>query len=613
MNPLVIAHQHRLRLSRWFVPPDHYGTAVERLTAPGSVVLLESAEGCGRRTAATMLLHQLDLPTGRFEELSVEREEGGLDAAPHDRFLLDLSGTPDDRYLSAQRVLTSYRAVVEHSGARLVVVLPAGLDYLLKAEFVPLVVRVGRPYGPAVLSRYLRVAGIGFDPGELDEPELKQLLHESPMRELARLAEMIGRARDSGHYGSEFSSWRAEAVAAVTNWAGEVARQVSTHRTAQNRALLLTAAMLNGATSDAVFHGALGLLAELQHSGDETHRLAQADLGEQLTSLHIQRDHDSRIGFERLAYDSAVRTHFWVNFPDLRGNLRNWVGRAVMLPALTGDDRSNLVVRFAEQSLAAGRPGDLFTLAELWTRPGSPRRLNTEAATLLEQGLTHERYGAKVRSKIYEWAVGPRLGPDLVRVLTGVCRHIIAPTHPDQAVVRLHHLALRSGGEEIDAARAELLELVRANRRLYQQLVDRVLARLRTAPGPNLTLLLELLEPAGILFPPPWRTLRAGWQAVLVLPADRWAPIAHEWLTAVDADEWPRALDVMLQAAEGRQSVLNDFYLIARDWAEAGAQVPPEQAASRMATAYRFWQKIDFEQGIETLDGRLGASEKEHR
>ncbi|MEV7924303.1 MULTISPECIES: hypothetical protein [unclassified Kitasatospora] len=613
-NPLVIAHQHRLRLSRWFVPPDRYGTAVERLATPGSVVLLDGPEGSGRRAAATMLLHQLDLPAGRFEELSVEREESGLDIAPDDRFLLDLSSTPDDAYLGAQRVLTSYRAVVEQNAARMVVVLPAGLGYLLDAEFAPLVVHVGRPHGPAVLSRYLRVGGIDFVPEHLSVPELKHLLHESPMRELARFAEMVCRARDSGAYGSDFSAWRDEAVAVVTNWTGEVARQVSAHRTVKERALLLTAAMLNGATADAVFHSAASLLAELRHNGDETPRLAQADLGEQLTSLHIRRDHDGRVRFERLAYDGAVRNHFWVNFPDLRQNLRDWVGRSVALPELTGDDRTNLVVRFAEQSLAAGRPGDLSTLAELWTRSGTSRRWNAEAAALLEQGLNHERYGARIRSKIYDWAVGPRLSPDLLRVLTGLCRHVIGASHPDQAVVRLHHLALRSGGEEIDVARAELLELARADRRLYEQLIDRLLARSGTSPTPNLTLLLALLKPAGILFPPPWQALRASWQAVLALPTDSWAPTAHQWLTAADgARGWRNALDVVLQAAEGRQSVLNHLYLITRDWAVAETSAPNGSSDSRKATAYRFWQKIDFAQGIETLDSRPGVPEREPR
>ncbi|MCB5911800.1 hypothetical protein [Streptomyces pinistramenti] len=608
-DPLQVAVEHRQELHRRFVPPRNYGDAVERIAAPGTVVLLDGPRGSGRRTAAVMLLHQLRFTEGRFEELAAE--ESGLDAAPGDRFFLDLSNSTDDEYLTVQRNIASYRAVVQDRGARLVVVLPAGLEYLLDPELVPLAVRLGRPRGGAVLGRHLRVDGIAFEPEQLADPGLGELLSRSPMRELARLAGMIRRARDSGHYGADFPSWCAEATAAVTNRTGEVARQVKTHRTAHERALLLTAAMLEGASADAVFHGTRGLLERLGDEQNETSRLTQPDFGEQLEALHIKRSRESRVGFQGLAYDGAVRTHFWANFPDLRQDLRDWVGDCAGLPGLSADDRRNLVVRFAEQCLAAGCPEHLCTLAERWTCSMPLKPLRAESAAALERGLSHERYGARFRSQIYDWVTAPRLSADFARVLTGVCLRAMASTHPDQALVRLHHLALRRGGDEIGEARVALLELARRNRRLYRLLVDRLHARLHTRPRPNLELLNELAEPTPLPFGPPWPELARSWRTLLTdRTAVNWAHSMRRWLTAAQEDErCVPVLDILPAAASGRADVLNRLYVISCDWAQMHTVSQELPRTTRAAIAAQFWQKIDSAQDAGTIDGTPDAPE----
>lgn len=604
-DPLQVVREHRAQLSRRFVRPRDFGRAAERLTEPGAAVLLDGPPGSGRRAAATMLLHELSGTEGRFEELSAEPEEGSLDAAPDDRFLLDLSSMPADDYPAAQKVLATYRSAVDKGGARLVVVLPTGLDYLLEPEYVPLVVQLGRPRGHAVLSRYLRVDGVDFAPEHLTDPALGELLRTSPMRELARLAEMIRRARDSGRYGQDFPAWCDEALAAVTNWTKQVARQVSAHRTPDERALLLTAAMFSGASADAVFHGCARLLKRLGHTEDERPRLAQADLAEQLESLKIRRDHEDRICFEHLAYDGALRKHFWANFPDLRDALRDWIGQSVRLRDLSADDRMNLVARFAEQCLAAGRPDHLWTLAERWTQPTHAKRLHAEAAAALEHGLNHERYGARVRAQIYDWATGPHLSVDLAQVLTGVCQQVLAATHPDQALVRLHHLALRGGEQKTSPARTALLALARRDRRLYLRLVDRLLFRLPARAESNLALLIELLGPAGQPKDVRGPELSRAWATVLTeRPATDWAPTVRDWLSAVHADE-RRApvLDLLPTAAGGRADVLNRLYVITCEWARGDAPAPTRDHAARAATAARFWRTIDRAQGADMTDG----------
>ncbi|MFD7546085.1 hypothetical protein [Streptomyces sp. NPDC059816] len=595
-----ITLQRRRLLRSRFVPPRSFRDGLERMEAPGAVVLLDGPRGSGRRAAATMLLHQSGGDEGRMEELSPEHEHGAgrLEPGPSDHYLLDLSNTAHDDYPAAQRALAAFRSAVEGAGARMAVVLPDSLDHLLDADLRPLVVRLGRPREIAVFRRHLRVGGIAFTQEETEGEELLGFLATSPMRELAKLAELVRLARDRAGQDSRFPDWCAEAMSAVTDWAGEAARQVSNHRTAQGRALLLTGAMFSGASADAVFHGSDLLLRTLDHRGDDTPRLAQPDLGEQFRSLGIRRDADGRVGFERLAFDSAVRTHFWNNFPDLRDGLRDWVGQALRLPQLTHDDRMSLVERFSDQALAVGRPDHLWVLAEQWTRTARRPLLNAETAAMLERGLVHERYGARFRAQIYAWAVGGAALPaDLVRVLTGVCRQVVASTHPAQALVRLHHLALRPGGEEVEEARAALLEMARSSRQLRARLIGRLLSPESPNARAHLMLYLDLVEPVGLRAREPWRQLTELWTTVMDEgSAELWTPVVRRWLSALRPEaEGSLGLQVLLDAASGRGEILNRLYAITCGWA-AG---PAQPSDGRAATAAAFWHAIDAVQGVD--------------
>jgi hypothetical protein len=598
-----IVREHRIRLGERFVPPFGHAEAAKRLAEPGAVVLIAGPRGSGRRTAATMLLHHLSGSNERIEEVSAKPDEVGLEASSTDRFLFDLSATADEEYLVGQRAIVGYRALAEETGARLVVVLPSDIDHLLDPDLAPLVVQLGRPLGELVFLRSLRAEGITVDPEKLSAVGLTALLNTAPMRDLARLAELVRYARDSGQYGVEASSWCSEAVRALTDWSGEAARQVIGHRTAQERALLVAAAMFSGASADAVFFGVRSLLDVLGHKDDETLRIARADFGEQLDALDLRRDSDGRVGFTRIVYDGAVRTHFWTNFPDLRDSLRDWIGHCVTSAELTSEERMVLVGRFAEQCFAIGRPRDLVTLVELCTRPVLKGRVSAMAAAALEAGLGHERFGSAFRAQIYYWATAPRLSVDLTRVLVGVCQQVLAVTHPEQAMVRLQHLALRRGGEEIDAARSALVKLVRDDGRLHGRLVDRLLSVSHGRQSDRTSLLLDVSDPLRLRMMPSRAQSALVWNRVMAdLPPARWGPMVHNCLSAVQRDEqWEPLLDVLLIAGAGRADLLSRLYVITCEWA-AGASTPGLSSQhvcreERGEVAVRFWKKIDYMQG----------------
>lgn len=614
VDRLEIVREHRRRLAKCFIWPGGYARAADLLGRPGAVVLLEGRPGIGRRSAATMLLMEASVPGSRIEELPTVREEEPLDPSPDDRYLLDLSSIGDSDYPAAQRTLTSYRALVEESGARLVAVTPSGLEWMLDAELAPLAVHLERPSGRAIFSRHLRVRGVRFQYEQLDHGDLPHLLETAPIRELDRLAGLVVQARDRADRGTSFEHWRDDALAAATNWTQQVAGDLRQHRGAQERALMLAASMTSGGPADTVLSAAHSLLGVLGHPQDETPRLARAGLGEQFEELSLVREDDGRVRFVRLAYDDAVRRHFWENFPELRADFRDWVGECMRLPGLGAEDRARLVTRFAEQALRTDRPEDLHLLIEKWTHPSAEGRLRAEAAAALELGLSHERYGSRFRSHVYQWVTTARIAPDLARVLTVVCRQVMAVTHPEQAVVRLRHLALRQENpEDIKAAaRSALLQLACGNRRLYGRLVRRLLPRARPADG-GLEVLLALLDPAELRVPPPWQAFVLAWRAVMAgKPARAWSPSVQRWLAALTLQRaGDGVLNALLLAAYGDRDLLNQLYVTTRDWAESEPADMPEglrtQRDDRLRTADRFCREIDLAQGVGDLASASGA------
>ncbi|MDG9716398.1 hypothetical protein [Streptomyces sp. DH24] len=614
VESLRIVREDRVRLADRFVPPLGYRIAADRLEKPGSVVLLEAPPGSGRRAAAIMLLHGLGEEGGadeegvRFEELpATDKDEAPLSPGEGDRFLLDLSDfTDEEAYAKAQRRLAVCRSQVQEAMAHMVVVLPSGMEHAHAPDLEPHTVTLGRPRGLAVITRHLRMDRMVFRPADLRSADLQRLCERSPMRELARLARLVRAARDSGRFGVDFAGWLDQAMHAVTDRAGEVGQQVATVRAAPERALLLATAVFEEARADTVYEAWHSLMRTVGHEEEATPELARTDFGERLKALGIERDTDGRLRFGRLAYADAVRAYFWANFPGMRDDLRDWIGHAAGLRGLTTDDRVNAVVRFGERSLAVGRPDHLFDLVVRWADSATGASCDPRSVAAVELGLSHERFGGWFRRRMYECVRSGHLSDGLVRVLTAACRQSLAATHPDQAMVRLHYLAVRKG-EAAREAREALLGLAGRDRRLYRLLVDRLRDRTRREPRgaePHLSLLTELLGSDRAPDPPPWPDLFLGWETVFShSPTELWTPLVSSWLQAVAGDSTREmALEVMVRSARGRAAALHRLYAIACQWAGAARQ------SSRAAVAALFWQYIDHAQYARTESAeRAGA------
>ncbi|WP_424211162.1 hypothetical protein ACN20G_03135 [Streptomyces sp. BI20] len=615
---LRVAREDRERLALRFVRPAGYRIAADRVEKPGSVVLLDALPGSGRRAAGIMLLHGLgedidvDGDDARFEELPATdddretgRGKGELAPQEGDRFLLDLSGIADEQvFTKAQQLMVLRRSQVLEAGAHMVVVLPRDMGHVLSPDLEPHTVTLGRPRGLAVLTRHLRMDRMSFHPADLAGEDLQHLCERSPMRELARLAGLVKIAGESGRFGSDFAEWLDQARHALTDRVDEVGRQVVTVRSAPDRALLLAAAVFEEAPADAVHEAWRGLMKVVGHEEEETTELARTDFGQRLTALGIKRGIDGRLRFDRLAYADAVRTYFWTNFPGIRDDLRDWIGSAAELSALTTDDKLSAVVRFGERSLAAGRPDHLFDLLVRWTDGATGAFRDPRAVATLELGLTHERFGGWFRKRMYDCARSGPLSDGLARVLIDACVQSLGVTHPGQAMVRLHHLAVRNGTVAAEAREA-LLDLAGRDRRLYGQLIDRLNEGVGRGPGdvdPHLEILISLLDRRRTPDPPPWTDLLAGWETVFAQPpTELWGPSARSWLDAVARGSAPATLlGAIVRATHGRVAALHRLYAVAHGW------VGRARDPSREAVAALLWQHIDDEQFARTRNSDTG-------
>ncbi len=601
----VVAHEHVRWLYPRFVEPRNYGQA-QGLLENNRSIRLTGAPGSGRRAAAQMLLHLLPGADGPIHELPDTWESGEpvlksrtvASGASGERLLLDLSSSDEKDNGTLLRQLPSYREVVRKLGAYLVVVLPDGPAHHLGAELGPSVVEIGRPDGTAVFQRYLHHDRIPFSRDQLDTDALTELLRSAPMRDIAELAELVRVARES-QLGQAFPHWLHEAIEALTKWGDAVAGQVKRLSEGRQRALLLTTAMFSGAPADAVFGATSGLLKKVEQPEDELPPLQRKGFTEQLTEIKATRDGAGKVGFTSLAYDRAVRTHFWDEFPGLRDGFRDWVETAIEQPALTSEDRDMVVTSFAEQALRTGRPDDLRCLAERWAeRP----RLRPQAARTLERGLKDERHGRFFRRQLYDWSITRNLPAGLAQVVVQVCSEVLALNDPKQAVVRLHHIVRRQSDAVGEVAYHALRDLVDLDRRLCSFLLNRVTrdSRAEQYVVPDTDLFLELAGPDQLTDtmsqgppliedPTVQAQLISGWGIALAARSPRCADRVRDWLAACEAGRFrDLLLGVLVRAGDGRSDVLSDLHVIARDWAHAA----DEHGAERARVTARLDRKI---------------------
>lgn len=598
-------------LRRVLVAPENLGRARSLLADTGTVIL-DGSPGAGRTSAARVLLREYHHDAGVLHVLQPEDEDELPLHDPElvgtgDQLLLDLSNADAHRWSRALAGLSALRKTVHDRQAHLVVVMP--YDGSLDSDLQNYRVQIRHPQALNVLKRHLRVHGLPYEQYVLADLALIEFLQGRPMREIAAFADLVRRAREA-EPDKEFAHWCEQAHLARNDRRDEVIDQAVKLRESPQRALLLTVAMLHGAHADVVHRAAQLLLRVVGSPPEELSLLEHKDLSERFREIGATSDPHGHVRFSELDYDAAVRAHFWDHVPDLRPHLGTWAAQLVDLrdPHMTADVRGELVARLAGQYLRTVRADDLALLAEGWSSASASQARLEAAVHALACGLNDPVQSGHLRSLIYRWCADRRLEGEFGQVLIRVCADLLAASHPDQALIRLYHLARRERGTT--RALEALGELVSSSRRLRRRLLDR-LARSAFSPA-DLAIFLEtcdpgplaesgaasraLMEENGVQ-----RSLTVCWHAVLAgLPRTAWHPYAERWLhrAAGGGTCGEHLLDVLVHAAERcdnrRGTVFASLYASARD-AERTALATPARAA---ATTELLLTKISAAQGL---------------
>lgn len=544
-----------------FVHPEGFGRARDVLKS-GRAVFLDALPGSGRVAAAKKLLWELRDGAERFHELLPLENEDRLDLSlvgTGDRIWLDLSGLTGPEWGKVRDELSSLRTVVLDRSAYLVVVLPSAADGL-PAELTQFRALIEPPPAHEVLSRHLRCAGLAW-PETL--PPQDFLSQGKPLGDVPEFVDLVVMAREQAHGRGDLANWCETAYRLWQGRRAQIGDRVSELAgDGQKRALLLVAAMLHGAHADAIHEGSQHLLKIAQHPPDGSSLLQGDPLGQRLKEIRASIDAAGRVQFDDPGYDKAVRAFFWKNNPELHDLLGRWVAQIANSATLRLDgDLESLARRFGEQCRAERYRSSWSSLVEQWTADAAPARLMSAAALILRDGLGDKRHGRVFRRQIYQWATSSPT-ERLAAVIVAVCRDEMAVNHPDEALVRLHHVARRERGT---LARAALLDLARSDRRFFRQLLSRLAEqsperrwltadveffllvtepKLLTEPGERKS---ALIHEAAVQ-----RWLIAGWQFAFAQPSQTWCLPARQWLDHAAGDEAHRhdLVDVLIAASQ---------------------------------------------------------------
>ncbi|MGP2436929.1 hypothetical protein [Streptomyces sp. JW3] len=609
-----VAEDQLRRLRYVLVAPPGMGDARAVLADSGTVIL-DGVPGNGRSAVARVLLHEHHRDSGVFHEL-LPGEESELSlqdpdlVGTGDQLLLDLSAADDRRWATAQADLPALRKAVHEQRAHLVVVMPH--RGVLDPDLQYCRVVLQRPSSIGVLRRHLRLHGLA--PEQYLRPDgtvTGFLTANRPMRETAEFADLIRRAREAGQPGDEFGQWCAAAGRARNDGRREAAALVTKRREAPQRALLIAVSMLHGAHADVVHRAAEQLLSALGPPSEGDSPLQHRDLAERLSEISATAAPNGQVRFDKLDFDSAVRAHFWDHMPDLRPHLGTWAASVVELndPHVVTVVRDGLVERVAGEYLRTGRADGLGALVERWSTGATSRPRLEAAVHALTRGLADPVHARYFREQLYQWCANRPLKGELAQVLVRVCADVLATSHPDQALVRLYHLARREHGTT--RARQALCDLVARSRRLHRVLLDR-LARSDFSPA-HLGIFLQAGDPELLTLRPgtshalideqtAQRSLTTCWHAVLTeLPPEEWQAAARHWLHWATAGTGPHGgilLDLLVSAAqrctEKRGKIFALLYACARD----AERTDPGDAARAAETTGLLLRKISAAQGI---------------
>ena len=546
-------------------------------------------------------------------ELTIEEDEEDDQLNPSslqcgEGVLLDLSSQPVERTGALLRRGAAFIGTIAAKGCFCAVVIPEDSDHQLGNGLREHLVRIGRPDARSVFVEHLRLHRVAHGDANLDLPELEPRLVRGTMAELSLLASRIA---DTGGNDELFRARLGRALEAFRTRSEEISSWVRARDDGDGEhALVLSAAMLAGAHTDAVFAATESLLDVVDSEADRN-ALQRRGISERLAGLGLVVDGDCHAWFKRPDFDHHVRRYFWRDHPGLRETLRDWIGRIALDPALSEPTRNEVVVRFAEQVLAIGQVDHVWQLVEQWVAGAGEARSNPAlgyAAVLLRIGLVDERFGGLFRWLVYRWARNAPLSSSFDVVLINLCERVIAPSFAQSALVRLRHLARRDDAQVAEEAIGRL-EVLANNRSFLRRALYKVSYELgKKQELPDVQLFLRIVSPERLVERGAVRPLVAdagvrgqlvtGWRSAMLRDVSAWEGSARRWLevAADDSKYGARLLDVLVESGRDSTAALGCLYGVARRWMR---EVSGDQRIRRSRLVAELGGRIDASQELE--------------
>ncbi|MGW4759413.1 hypothetical protein [Streptomyces chartreusis] len=416
--------------------------AISKLTRPygrSHVLVLCGETGTGRRTAALHVLRGAEVPAERIRWLSLDWDQPRTEQIPSTKghgFILDLTGGQElneDFYTG----LADYQKEAEAAEAFLIILASTGSWNPGSAATVP-VVQLIRPPATQIAEAHLRrraASRVGW----LTSPPLDTLLSKGALAaDAARLARLVAGADEDGQAAvqQEFTGWRDH----LTSWF----KQHSEPHDVPERALLVSAALLEGVPAGVVLEAADRLFAEVGGMLPPGGPLAGRDLQQRLDSIKASLVDGECISLDadRHGLSEAVLTHVWQQRPQLRGVLLQWASQ-ISAPNGTAVRHLRRIADCLMQLSLLPGGSTVRSVASTWIDSGRSAHRQL-AIDLLEQMALHPDTGVGVRKLLYVWAQQKTISEEVLTAVAEICAGRLGREYPRVALTRLRVLASRT-------------------------------------------------------------------------------------------------------------------------------------------------------------------------
>jgi hypothetical protein len=449
-----------------YEPVPEHAQIVERVTVPGSVVVLTAKRRSGRRTAAICCLFDHHPVNPLIREIQVDAdvplEVHKESVRQGEGLILNLgdSDPQDELWRMTVRSLTSFATTLSEKQARLVVIAPCSEDAKVDPSWQIYQLPVSSPEPLDVLRAHLKVRGFGhFADQWCDEAKRHGILADAFPEDAARLAGLLDETASGGIEAPE--KIFAQAADAFTDWAEDLRawfdEKEKPGSNPEARALITSVAAVEGADRTTVLTARDLLLRKFDRDCSEDEDFFGLSTATRISQANASIS-GGRVRFTKPGYGPAVLHHIWSERGRSSAKILEWMISLPRQCSLSDEVVSDMVDKLIR---LADRHNDLNIIDKAvaaWSKEATSTRPFIEH--LLTRAALSTQIGSKARRKLYDLAKGGSATAHVA--VAAVCGGELAHVYPDIAFVRLRLLAQHSE-PEVQAAVAEAINRVASN------------------------------------------------------------------------------------------------------------------------------------------------------